>query len=540
MKRISKSYLWKLIILATIVFSLSLLNPLFLWAKIREVKGIVFEDTNRNLKLDPNEKGIPGVLVSDQLNVVKTDSKGQYVLTIDDEEPTVIFITKPADYEVPIDKNNIPQFYYIHHPKGSPSEFKYKGIDPTGPIPESINFPLFRSTKKEVFEVLIFTDPQPRNETEIGYIRDDVIADILSREVIGPKTVCGVILGDLVFDNLALYDKLNEAFAQLPIPIYRVPGNHDTNYDAPNDKLASETYKRYFGPNYYSFDYGDVHFIALDDIEWHGKTDTSRGWYEGRIGEKQLTWLKNDLKYVPKDKLVVLLAHIPITSLTSSAPSRMLNDSEKLFEVIKDREHLLFLAGHEHVIGHYFLGEESCWRGKNKLHHMICAAVSGAWWLGPKDERGIPIADQQDGTPNGYQIFRFNKNKYSQRFIPASKPAEYQLRISSPNGKIKKEDLTTANIIVNVFNGNEFSAVECQVDNLVPMKMGKAIMEDPYLKDLYTRYKDEFRNLKSYVSAHIWTAPLPKDLDSGLHRIIVTTTDQYGNRYKACSFFEVE
>jgi len=42
------------------------------------VKGTVFYDTNRNLKPDPGEKGIEGILVSNQLEVVKTDRNGRY------------------------------------------------------------------------------------------------------------------------------------------------------------------------------------------------------------------------------------------------------------------------------------------------------------------------------------------------------------------------------------------------------------------------------------------------------------------------------
>jgi len=87
------------------------------------------------------EKGIPGVLVSNQKEVVQTDDNGRFKISVDEE--TIIFITKPAGYITPVDDNNLPQFYYIHQPKGSP-ELKYGGVEATGKLPNRLYFPLFK------------------------------------------------------------------------------------------------------------------------------------------------------------------------------------------------------------------------------------------------------------------------------------------------------------------------------------------------------------------------------------------------------------
>src|SRR5215471_11888861 len=47
-------------------------------AHAQSVSGYVFLDTNGNGVKDENEKGISGVAVSDQVNVVVTDEKGFY------------------------------------------------------------------------------------------------------------------------------------------------------------------------------------------------------------------------------------------------------------------------------------------------------------------------------------------------------------------------------------------------------------------------------------------------------------------------------
>ena len=101
--------------------------------------GTVFEDLNGNGLLDAGEPGVAGVRVSDGETVRLTDEYGRYRLEIDDE--AVIFITKPRGYAVPVNDDQLPQFYYIHQPNGSPPS-RYPGVSPTGPLPESINFPL--------------------------------------------------------------------------------------------------------------------------------------------------------------------------------------------------------------------------------------------------------------------------------------------------------------------------------------------------------------------------------------------------------------
>ena len=63
------------------------------------------------------------------------------------------------------------------------------------------------------------------------------------------------------------------------------------------------------GPNYYAFDYGPVHFIALDDVIWGGKAPEGSGTYTGGLDAKQLAFLRRDLEEVPEDRLVVLMMH---------------------------------------------------------------------------------------------------------------------------------------------------------------------------------------------------------------------------------------
>lgn len=222
--------------------------------------GIVFHDVNGNGRWDEGDKPLPRVRVSNGREIVSTDENGRYRLPVDDD--TAIFVLKPRGWRTPIDENQLPRFYYLHKPHGSP-DLKYAGVAPTGPLPESVDFPLYPQDEPDTFRAILFGDPQPRNQQEIDYIAHDIIA-----ELIGTDAAFGVTLGDIVFDDLSLFESQARTIAMLGIPWYNVIGNHDINYDARHDRHSDETFERVFGPSYYSFDYGPVHFLVLDDIEW--------------------------------------------------------------------------------------------------------------------------------------------------------------------------------------------------------------------------------------------------------------------------------
>src|SRR3954468_12127451 len=63
----------------------------------RSVHGVVFNDANGNGVLDPNERPVSGVVVSNQLDVVTTDAAGRYRLPAD--EKTIVFLSVPPDWQ---------------------------------------------------------------------------------------------------------------------------------------------------------------------------------------------------------------------------------------------------------------------------------------------------------------------------------------------------------------------------------------------------------------------------------------------------------
>ena len=145
-------------------------------------RGTVFVDANRNGQLDANEVGLADVRVSNGLDVVLTDDAGRYEIAA--EDPSIIFITKPRNYATPVNGHMLPQFYYIHHVSGSSPAFRYRGIDPTGPLPAQINFPLIERDEEDSFEAILMTDPQPQTNRELDYIRDDLVSELIGTEAV--------------------------------------------------------------------------------------------------------------------------------------------------------------------------------------------------------------------------------------------------------------------------------------------------------------------------------------------------------------------
>jgi len=478
-------------------------------------KGVVFQDLNNNGRFDEEDSPFSKVKVSNGKQIVLTDQLGRYQLPV--EADSAIFVIKPSGFRTSLDDNNLPQFFYLHKPDGSP-KLKYPGVAPTGPLPQSIDFPLYEQAEPEAFKILLFGDPQPRNNLEVDYISQDVVS-----ELIGDTSAFGVTLGDIAFDNLKTFKPLNQSIAMIGIPWYNVLGNHDLNLDAKTRKNINETFEATYGPSYYSFDYGNVHFVVLDNIDWaEPNKRNTRYHFEGNFGKQQLDFLKTDLSMIPETQMVVLLMHIPIIGI---------KDKKDFFKLIEKRPFCVSVSGHTHDHRHLFLGKKDGFNGKEKHHHIVNVTVSGSWWSGAKDENGVPHSTMPDGAPNGYSIMHFDDTGYRLDFKAAGRPASEQMRVDVPLtadvNEISKQD-----IWVNVYNGSEKSTVEMSIDNTNWVKLEKKMVNDPHYERLAKRDADIKPKLaKPKVSHHLWNGKLPGTMTPGTHLIRVKTTDRHGRTY---------
>jgi 3',5'-cyclic AMP phosphodiesterase CpdA len=523
-------------LLFPILIAVLVLMPASLEAKKQYAKGTVFEDTNGNGVMDNGEKGIPGAAVSNQIDVVKTDENGRYRIRVYNK--TILFVIKPSGYNVPVDSGNFPKFYYIHQPKGSPKGLKFEGIAPTGKLPASIDFPLLKGKEEGTFNVVVVADPQTKTAQEIDYYRDDVVA-----RLVGSNAAFYLALGDIMYDDLSLISRMKQVVGHIGIPLYSVMGNHDMNYRVTEIEYEAETFKRSYGPDYYSFNYGTVHFVVMNSVKyngWNGK-ENKKGRYVGNFHGRQLEWLKNDLALVPEDHLVVFSMHIPVAVVGGGSPYNEVGNRAEFFKLLENREHLLVLAGHMHHFEYLEFTSEHGWNGKAVFPSITAGAGCGTWWHGPMDPRGIPFGMCTDGVPNGHFEFKFSGNQYSYRFVPGSTSPEEHMRINRPFGVLSQEQLKSFQINVNVFTGTTRTNVTYRMDDGPEQTMKRTIMKDPFFDELVKKNKDSFIDwMEPTPSTHTWEAPMPEQLKPGIHRLKVTVKDHQGNVFTAYRLFEVK
>lgn len=486
-------------------------------------RGVVFEDLNRNGRRDAGEPGLRGMRVSNQREIVLTDREGRWALPAADD--TVFFVIKPRGYMPPLNADRLPQFYYVHRPAGSPPGLKFPGVAPTGPLPASIDFPLHRSPEPREFKAVFMGDTQPRDVREVGYFRDAVVP-----ELVGTDAAFGVTLGDVVFDDLSVFEPHNQAVALIGIPWWNVLGNHDINYDTPDDAGSHETWKRVFGPNYYSFDHGPVHFIALDDVDWGGAEPAGTGKYTAGLDARQLEFVRNDLALVPDRQLVVLMMHIPLTDVGNRG---------ELYRLIEKRRYAFSVSGHTHWQEHKFITAADGWRGREPHHHIVTVTACGSWWTGAPDADGIPHATMRDGAPNGYAVITFDGHRATMDFKAARRPAAEQMHVMLP-ATVAAAELPQRLLYVNVFNGSERSTVEYRVNGRGRWtKLDQVKEHDPgYVARQAAELANPpaippFRKMGDPIlSPHLWKAPLPA-LPPGEHRVEVRTEDMQGRVFRA-------
>ena len=498
------------------------------------VTGYVYADANNNNKKEKNEKGIAGVGVSNGKEVTSTNAEGKYTLPVGNDN--IIFVIKPAGYNLPFTQKQLPVFYYIHKPLGSPTAVKYKGVSPTGPLPKSVDFALLPATETKDFTSLIFGDPQPYTAEEVEYYAKGVVA-----EVAGIRNVTfGMSLGDLVGDSLDLHSPYIDATKAVGIPWYNVMGNHDMNYEARADSLSDETYEANFGPANYSFNYGDVHFIVLDDIYYPDPRDGKSYW--GGFREDQLQFIENDLKLVEKNKLVVMSFHIPLKIENESFNPEQ---RQRLFNLMKDYEHTLTLSAHTHFQRNDLFTAKDGWLRATPHHEYNAGTTSGDWYSGAFNEKGVPVSTMRDGTPKGYAFIHFKGNTYTIDYKVVGKPADYQLTLYAPKNFIGKRP-GSATVYANFFMGHKDSEVEIRFDKGKWKKMKFAESFDPnYIAsmvqwDLSDTLLGNRRPSIPTESTHLWESAFPKGLEPGVHSFEVKAKDMYGKTFTATQTFNVK
>ena len=125
--------------------------------------------------------------------------------------------------------------------------------------------------------------------------------------------------------------------ANLSMPLYLVPGNHDITTDP-----ALPVYLKQAGKPYYSFNFRGLHFVTLDASRW----ETADA-----MPKEQVTWLIQDLTKNKKAKLTFVFFHKPffLDAALKAVP-------DTLQRIFQNRGVDAVFAGHTHI---YISGEQN-------------------------------------------------------------------------------------------------------------------------------------------------------------------------------------
>jgi len=519
--------------------------------------GVVFDDRNRNSRQDRGEPGISGVTVSNGHEVVTTGSAGRYELPSRDNMN--VFVTQPAGYQVPVDDDNVPQFSYIHLPQGSP-ELKYGGIAPTGALPDAVNFPLSRSTATRTpsQNCVIGGDIQTYDQEEVEYARAGAFADLAERT---DYAGCGALfVGDIVGDDLSLYPQTRELASMINGPARFLPGNHDLDFDDPTGEHRFDTYRATFGPDYYSYDVGNLHVVALNTVQYRQGQP-----YFGGLGAEQLAWLGRDLAQVPTSKTVVLASHIPLLNFHDQEQTRhQVREVKEVHALVAGREAVSF-AGHSHTLevmreGDATAGWTRTWGvGELPFDHITAGAIAGDWYSGRVTESGYPTAIQKDGARPGVLTFQSRPGGYSERFTVTGENDAVQMTVglNSPRyrewfaahrttrpappfeepTRISRADLDqTTYLTANVYMGSTGTDVSVSIDGDDARPAERTQQMAGEEKNVGAEWSDPVAVHEQLVHGgnpaenmmHLWRLELPADLPAGEHTATVTSTDRNG------------
>ena len=450
-------------------------------ANAKDIKGTV-KDTDGN--------PVSGVIVSDGLNTVQTDKKGRFEMDTD-KDSRFVFISTPSGYVSATLKGKT---------------LFYKEINKNT---KSYDFLLEKNSKDDTnHNLIVIADPQisERNELpELAKHSDDISEFVKSMD--GDYTF-GLCLGDIVGWDHSIYPEYNKVMSKAGLEYRYVIGNHDMTNWGRSHETSMRNYEDTFGPCWYSFNVGKIHYIVLNDNFFIG-----RDWYYiGYLDERQLRWLKNDLSYIPKGSQIVVSMHIPTTldkSDRDAFRTDMMLDNlcnkPALYKMLESYKTLI-LSGHMHTADYEQISDN--------ITEINIAGLCGAWWCGE-----VCI----DGSPAGYKVFDMDGNSIKWIYKGCGHPLDYQMKVYTDLPEYPGE------VIANVWDYDPSWKVEYFEDGVKVCDMERFKAQDPLAKELY---KDPSSLKRTWVYAAPTENMFRATRSPEAKSVEVRVTDRFGRIYK--------
>lgn len=449
-------------------------------ADARSIKGTV---------KDTEGKGIAGVVVSDGLNTVQTDDKGRFRMDADDDS-RFVFISTPSGYISSTLEGNT---------------LFYKEIDEES---KKYDFIVGKNPKDDTnHNVIVIADPQISERNELPELQkhsDDITEFVRGSD--GDYTF-GLCLGDIVGWDHSIYPEYNKIMSGAGIDYRYVIGNHDmTNYGR-SFETSMKSYGDMFGPAWYSFNVGDVHYIVLNDNFYVGRDY----FYIGYIDERQLRWLENDLSYVPEGSRIVVSVHIPTTLDKSDRDAFQygvigdnLCNKPALYSMLEPYQTLI-LSGHMHTADYEQISDN--------ITEINIAGLCGAWWCGE-----VCI----DGSPAGYKVFDMDGDDVKWIYKGCGHPLDYQMKVYADTPDYPGQ------VVVNVWDYDPAWKVEYYEDGIKVCDMERFKAQDPLAKEIY---KDPSSLKRTWVYAAPTENMFKASISENAKTLEVRVTDRFGRTY---------
>ena len=488
-----------------------------------EVSGEAFIDKNSNGIKDKGEKSFKGLHISNGRDITSTDKQG--IFSINKIEGRFIFAIKPSHYQFSLDKDFQPEFYQSG-------------------TAEIFNIPLYSSQNENKYTLVLMGDPQVYAQDQINYL-----GEVATDELLDADYKFMMVLGDLVGNALPVLPQVKSTLGLTRKACYYALGNHDRDRgEFSNPAIQdNDSYEELYGPDYYSFNWGNVHFLVLNDVLTVEKRDGKGSDYIPGIHPMQIEFIKNDLENVPLEKLVVVCAHIPFF-----LGDKKTKQTREMISLLQNHPKVFMATGHAHNQIQLFFDEDDGWENEQSIHQLVAGAICGNWWRGEPDIFGIPGSMMRDGTPPGYWFMHVDGSDYQLDYKVAGRAESKQMHIWIPQyfemDTLSNFHQESNDIWINVYAGNEFTDVKLRIDNGKWKLVNRENNFDPYVLRILQRQEigltptHGYRPLKPEPreSTHLWHDHIPDGLEKGAHIIEVTAINKYGLNAKANRVFWVK
>ncbi|MBR3074166.1 MAG: calcineurin-like phosphoesterase C-terminal domain-containing protein, partial [Bacteroidales bacterium] len=477
--------------------------------------------------------GVPGVLVSDGVEIVQTDADGNYSIE-SDKKWNYVFVILPSGYEAPVE-GVLPQ---IWKPLKS-------GVEEA----EQVDFELVQSSNDD-YTLFVLGDIHLARRTGDLAQFEKVAGHLRKAMDEAPGKVYALTLGDMTWDmywianNYGFQDYLltvNGYFSG--IPFFHTMGNHDNEMESAGDYYKAIKFTQNLAPDYYSFNLGKIHYIVMDNMDFTGVEpgEENRSKYAKNFTAEQLEWLRKDLSYVDKSTPVFVTAHEPLARPSGISWGEQLNGKDAdldSFIGIFSGYNVRFLSGHTHNIFH------RDWAPGFTEHNS--GAICASWWWSGYHTPGIHIA--QDGAPGGWTEWTVNGTECTHYYQAACQPREYQFRAYDMN-KVKKvisSDRSTESgyskyynhiqsygdnvILVNVWDYDDDWKVEIS-ENEAPLDVAEVGVYDPLHIEAMTIPRLNKNSGTTTFSTAKWRHFFQATASAPDTPVTVKVTDRYGKVY---------